>query len=225
MLNINIKEPRQPAEACMIWMHGLGADAKDMAGLIPQLPVTVSIRHICLNAPVRPITFNNGMPMQAWYDIVALSPSAREDNEGIKQSEEMIRQIIDSQLAEGFKAKQIFLAGFSQGGAIALFTGIRSAESLGGIIALSAYLPLASACIARLHRDTPMFLAAGLYDPLIVPTWSKQSVQILQHAGFKNISWNEYPMEHNVCTAEMRDLAQWINVQVESITQPLGEVE
>ena len=225
MLNIHIKEPRQPAQACMIWMHGLGADAQDMAGLTAQLPVTVSIRHICLNAPVRPITFNNGMPMRGWYDIFGLSASDREDNGGIKQSEEMIRQVIDSQLAEGFTAKQIFLAGFSQGGAIALFTGIRMAENLGGVIALSAYLPLASACIARLHRDTPMFLAAGLYDPLVMPTWSKQCVQILQQEGFKNISWHEYPMEHSICAEEMRDLAQWINVQVESITRPLGEVE
>ncbi len=225
LLNLYIKEPRQPAQACVIWMHGLGADAQDMAGLAKQLPLTVSVRHVCLDAPVRPVTLNNGMPMQAWYDIIGLSLTDREDSVGVKQSVESIQQAIDSQLAEGFKAQQIFLAGFSQGGAMALYAGLNITQELGGIIALSAYLPLASTCAFGLNCLTPMFLAGGVYDPIILPAWSKLCVDTLRNKGFEQVSWHEYPMEHSICAEEAMDLAQWINLQVESIAHRLGGIE
>lgn len=224
-MNIYIKEPRQPAQACVIWMHGLGADAQDMAGLAGQLPLTVSLRHVCLDAPMRPVTLNNGMLMRAWYDITGMSLMDREDSVGVKQSEQLIRRAIDDQLAEGFTAQQIFLAGFSQGGAMALYTGLHMTQQLGGIVALSAYLPLASTCTVRLNRITPMFLAGGVYDPLVLPAWSRQCVDAFRAKGFQQVSWHEYPMEHSICAEEIGDLAQWFNLQVESIMHRLGGIE
>lgn len=213
-LNVYVKEPQLPAQACVIWMHGLGADAQDMMGLAAELSLTVAIRHVFMNAPVRPVTLNNRMQMRAWYDITGTTLTDREDSEGIKEADDMIRQVIADQLAEGFLPKQIFLAGFSQGGAMALYTGLHTAMLLGGVIALSAYLPLASACNAVLKRDTPIFMAAGLYDPIVLPAWTKQSAGYIASQGFQQLTWHEYPMEHAVCAQEIRDLAQWLTTQV-----------
>lgn len=225
MLNVYVKEPQQQAQACVIWMHGLGADAQDMAGLAAQLPVTVAIRHVFIDAPVRPVTINNHVPMRAWYDIVGVKLIDREDHEGILQSELMIRQVIDSQLAEGFVSEQIFLAGFSQGGAMALFTGLQMATPLAGIIALSAYLPLATVCNMSLDNRTPIFAAGGQYDQIVLPAWTKQSVEGLQSRGFQQITWHEYPMEHAICAEEVKDLARWLNTQVASCAHRGGDIE
>ncbi len=223
LLNVYIKEPQQPAHACIIWMHGLGADAQDMAGLATQLPVTVALRHVFIDAPVRPVTINNRMPMRAWYDIFGAKLTDREDSEGIGQSDAMIRQVIDNQHADGFSSQQIFLAGFSQGGAMALFTGLQMDKPLAGIIALSGYLPLAAACNISLDKDTPIFAAGGQYDPVVLPTWSKQSIEMLKARGFQKITWYEYPMEHAICAEEIKDLARWLNIQV-ALCAPGGEV-
>ncbi len=222
-MNVYVKEPQQQAQACVIWMHGLGADAQDMAGLAAQLPVTVAIRHVFIDAPVRAVTINNHMPMRAWYDIVGIKLTDREDREGIFQSEAMIRDVIDSQLAEGFVSEQIFLAGFSQGGAMALFTGLQMTTPLAGIITLSAYLPLGDVCRMTLNKGTPIFAAGGQYDPIVLPAWTKQSVKGLQARGFEQITWHEYPMEHAICAEEVKDLAQWLNIQVASCTQREGD--
>lgn len=224
LLNVYIKEPQQPAQACVIWMHGLGADAQDMAGLATQLPVTVAIRHVFIDAPVRPVTINNHMPMRAWYDIVGMQLTDREDQAGILQSESMIRQVIDEQLAEGFVSEQIFLAGFSQGGAMALFTGLQMTMPLAGIIALSAYLPLAAVCRMSLDNSTPIFAAVGQYDPIVLPAWTKQSIASLESRGFKHITWHEYPMEHAICAEEITNLAQWLNKQVAACARREGNL-
>ena len=218
LLNIHIKESQQQAQACVIWMHGLGADAQDMMNLATQLPLTVAIRHVFLDAPMRPVTLNNNMLMRAWYDILGMKLTDREDSQGIKQSEESIRQVIDSQIAAGFASEQIFLAGFSQGGAMALYTGLHTSMSLAGVVALSAYLPLASACNIVLNHKTPMFVAGGMYDPLVLPAWTKQCVDYLRHHGFQDIVAREYPMEHNICAEEIRDLAHWLSMHVTSMT-------
>ena len=222
LLNVYVKEPQQPAQACVIWMHGLGADAQDMVGLATQLPVTVPIRHVFMDAPVRPVTLNNNMPMRAWYNILGMKLTDREDSEGIKQSEVLIRQVMDSQLVEGFLPEQIFLAGFSQGGAMAMYTGLHTSTPLGGVIALSAYIPLASECTMALDKHTPLFIAGGLYDPLVLPAWTQQCVDSLRSEGFHNLVSHQYPMEHSICPDEVIDLAQWLTMQVTSITQRKG---
>jgi phospholipase/carboxylesterase len=225
LLNVYVKEPDQQAQACVIWMHGLGADAKDMAGLAAQLPVTAPIRHVFIDAPVRPVTLNNRMPMRAWYDIVGMKLTDREDREGIIASEAMIREVMDGQCAEGFDSNQIFLAGFSQGGAMALYTGLQLVKPLGGIIALSAYLPLASVCKLSLDNQTPIFAAGGLYDPIVLPDWTKDSVTLLKHKGYQQLTWHEYPMEHAICLEEVNDLARWLNLQVASVIHREGSIK
>jgi len=217
LLNTYVKEPAQPAQACIIWMHGLGADAQDMVGLAEHLDLDVAVRHVFIDAPVRPVTLNNGMPMRAWYDIFGMQLTNREDREGVLQSDDMVRQVIASQLADGFSDGQIFLAGFSQGGAMALFTGLRTETRLGGIIALSSYLPLAEECQLVQDKNTPIFLAGGQFDTMVLPLWTQKTVSHLRAQGFQQITAHEYPMAHAVCAEEMQDLAQWLRLQVSAI--------
>lgn len=224
-LNVYMKEPQQKAQACVIWMHGLGADAQDMRGLADQLSVSVEIRHVFIDAPMRPVTLNNNMLMRAWYDIVGMKLTDREDRDGILQSEAMILQVINSQIADGFSSDQIFLAGFSQGGAMALFTGLRSTIPLAGLVVLSAYLPLAADCKAVLAPNTPIFIAGGQFDPLVLPNWTRQSFDWLQSHHFEHVSWHEYPMEHSICSDEIRDLGRWFNTQVPLITSHHGDMQ
>ena len=224
LLNIYIKEPQQPAQACVIWMHGLGADAQDMAGLAEQLSVTIPIRHVFIDAPVRPVTLNNHMPMRAWYDIVGMKLTDREDREGILQSDGIIRQVIEAQMASGFVPEQIFLAGFSQGGAMALFTGLQLTIPIAGIIVLSAYLPLASECKIAIDPQTPIFAACGRHDPLVLPAWTKLALDGLRQRGFQQIKFHEYAMEHAICADEITDLSQWLIKTVASMTYCGGGV-
>ncbi|KTD45665.1 phospholipase/carboxylesterase [Legionella rubrilucens] len=204
-------DPKHPAQACVIWMHGLGADANDMVGLAEQLQVNeLMLRHVFLDAPVRPITINSGMVMRAWYDILAMDFAAREDKEGILTSEKMIIAAVEQQLATGFTSEQIYLAGFSQGGAMALHTALRMTRPLAGVISLSAYLPLAKECEPQLPGTTPLFLAYGTYDPIVWPLWTKETIKWLDQKGFSAISAHEYPMEHSVCANEIVDLSQWL---------------
>jgi len=215
---VYVKEPNQPAQACVIWMHGLGSDAQNMMGVADVMPSTVPLRHVFVDAPVRPVTLNNHMPMRAWYNIVGLKLMDREDREGILQSEKMILDVITGQLAEGFTSKQIYLAGFSQGGAMALFIGLRSIAPLGGVIALSSYLPLISECEQALIPSTPIFMAMGEQDPIVLPSWTRQSYDWLLSQQFKHISWKQYPMEHIICIEEIRDLSHWLGEQVSLVT-------
>ncbi|WP_347252021.1 alpha/beta hydrolase-fold protein [Legionella sp.] len=213
-MNVYIKKPQQQAHSCVIWMHGLGADASDMASLAEQLLLEdLSLRHVFLDAPVRPVTLNNGMAMRAWYDIVGMKLTDREDKEGILQSALFIREVIDSQIKDGFTTEQIFLAGFSQGGAMALYTALHMPTSLAGVIALSAYLPLADQCKASLPKTTPVFMAGGQYDPIVLPIWTKQTAEWLTSAGYP-VSMHNYLMEHSVCAEEVNDLSRWLITQV-----------
>ncbi|KTD75479.1 alpha/beta hydrolase [Legionella waltersii] len=215
-MTIYTKEPQVKAQACIIWMHGLGADASDMMGLADQLnDQDLGIKHVFLDAPLRSVTLNNGMIMPAWYDIIGLDLIHREDKEGIEESAAMIRSVLDSQLQSEFTSQQLFLAGFSQGGAMALHTALNYEGSLGGIIALSAYIPLANHIIPSLDGSTPIFMGAGQYDPLVLPKWTQQSKNWLLSQGFKEISYHEYPMEHSVCFEELKDLGLWLNQQIQ----------
>ena len=214
-LNVYIKEPQQQAQACVIWMHGLGADAYDMVGLVDQLELDeVAIRHVFMDAPVRAVTLNNGMSMRAWYDILGMKLTDREDKVGIEASQALIHKVFDTQISEGFSAGQIFLAGFSQGGAMALYSALQMTSALGGVIALSAYLPLASECKPTLPKNTPIFIAGGRFDPIVLPAWTQQSAAWLMAAGYSQLTCRDYPMEHAICSEEIKDISQWLSDQV-----------
>lgn len=225
MLNVYVKAPTQEANALVIWMHGLGADANDMMALVSQLSLQHAVQHVFIEAPVRPVTINNNLPMRAWYDISGLDFNSREDKKGIVQSEAMIVQLIDEYIAKGFSPERIFLAGFSQGGAMALLTGLRYPLPLGGLLALSAYLPLASEPYAILHHALPIFFATGLYDTLVLPQWAQKSVEHLKNNGFHQLAFHRYPMEHAICAEEIRDINHWLNAQIKSILQREGETQ
>jgi len=215
VLSTYVKDPQIPARGCVIWMHGLGADASDMAGLAEHpLIAALPVRHVFIDAPVRPVTLNAGMSMRAWYDIMGMELTDREDKKGILESEQGILAVIDAQIAAGFRHEQIVLAGFSQGGAMALYTALHREKKLGGVIALSSYLPMASQCLAALSLDTPFFLAGGEYDPIVRPDWTRQSQQWLSAKGYKNITWRQYPMEHNICVQEISDIAAWLSTHL-----------
>lgn len=215
-----MKEPLEKAQACVIWMHGLGADASDMMGLADQLTIQdVALRHVFLDAPARPVTLNGGMVMPAWYDIYGLELVNKEDKDGIEESESLIRKVIDAQFNYGFKHHQIFLAGFSQGGAMALHTALHMAGRLGGIIALSAYLPLAKHSKPQLDKNTPIFMGGGQFDPLVLPKWTQHSKDWLLDKGYMDVSFHQYPMEHSICFEEIKDLSLWLNKQVQGVLQ------
>lgn len=212
-----MKEPKEQAQACVIWLHGLGADASDMMGLAEQLALDeLAFRHVFIDAPLRPVTINNGMTMSAWYDIKGMKLTDRQDSEGILASDKLIEDAFAAQLKEGFSEKQIFLAGFSQGGAMALYFSLHKKE-VAGVIALSAYMPLANESKPILAKETPFFIAGGLYDPIVLPLWNKQSIQYLEQAGYSKLTCVEYPMEHSVCMDEIKALSLWLKTQVKGI--------
>ena len=204
-----------PLHGCIIWMHGLGADASDMAGLSEQAPIArLGLTHVFLDAPVRQVTINAGMRMRAWYDIVGMELTDREDKAGISQSQAQILEVIDAQMKAGFRAEEIFLAGFSQGGAMALYTAIHSNLPLGGIISLSAYLPMARECKPVLQKSTPIFMGFGQYDQIVIPEFTQVTKQWLTSAGYNQITLKQYPMEHSICGEEIMDVANWLSIQL-----------
>lgn len=214
-MNVFINESQAQAQACVIWMHGLGADASDMMGLVDQLTVSdVALRHVFINAPQRPVTLNGGMIMPAWYDIVGMKLMDREDKQGIEQSELLIRKVMDEQLNDGFTYDQIFLAGFSQGGAMALHTALHTTARLAGVVALSAYLPLAAHTRPKLDKGTPFFMGAGQFDPLVLSQWTESSKDWLLNKGYEHISYYKYPMEHSICFEEIKDLSLWLRLKI-----------
>lgn len=219
-MSVYIKEPQVKAQACVIWLHGLGADASDMAGLADQLMVNdVVLRHVFMDAPMRPVTLNGGVVMRAWYDILGMELVDREDKQGIEQSALLIRQVMDTQLNDGFEPGQIFLAGFSQGGAMAIHTALHTPNRLAGVIALSAYLPLAAHTNTILDTITPFFMGSGQFDPLVLPKWTQQSKDWLLAKGYEHLSYHLYPMEHSICFEEIKDISIWIRKQVQGVLQ------
>lgn len=217
MLTTHIKDPQLSAGACVIWMHGLGADASDMAGLADQLTPSLPLRHVFIDAPVRPVTINAGMMMRAWYDILDLSFLGREDKEGILRTQTQLLEVIESQLSAGFNASQLVLAGFSQGGAMALYTALHSNLPLAGVISLSSYLPIASECKPVLAKHTPIFLGAGEFDPLVLPAWTQISADWLVAQGYAQTVLRHYPMEHAICREEMNDMTSWLSTHLKGV--------
>lgn len=217
-MSVYVKDSQQPAQACVIWMHGLGADASDMAGLAEQLMLPQkAVRHVFMDAPKRPVTINGGMVMPAWYDIVGTELVDRIDIQGIEDSKSMIRGVLEAQIQEGMRYEQIFLAGFSQGGAMALQTALSTPHRLGGVVALSAYLPLGEHSPLLLDKKTPFFFGSGQFDPLVLPVWTAQSRHFIASKGYEQISVHQYPMEHSICYEEIVDLSHWLDKHIEGV--------
>lgn len=215
-LDYLIKEPNTPATAAIIWMHGLGADAYDFCELPAQLqlPESLAIRFIFPHAPLRAVTLNGGYKMRAWYDLYGLEDHHRsqEDEAGLRLSQEAIEVLINAQIEAGMPTQRIMLGGFSQGGAMALFCGLRYPQNLGGILALSAYLPSASSLKqeARPENHTiPIFMAHGKNDAVVSVAWAEKSCAHLRELNY-TVDWHSYPMEHQVCTQELSDMRQWL---------------
>jgi phospholipase/carboxylesterase len=200
--------------ASVIWLHGLGADGHDFEPIVPELnlPDTPAVRFVFPHAPPQAVTINGGAVMRAWYDVYALEGVRREDAAGVRASQAHVEALIARERARGVAAARLVLAGFSQGGAIALQTGLRHPERLAGIMALSTYLPLASTLAAEAspaNRDVPIFMAHGRHDPLIPIERALVSRDALRTAGY-DVEWRDYPMAHAVCHEEIQDIAAWL---------------
>ena len=202
----------QNADACMILMHGLGASGEDLHPLAPTL-ANGRLRVVSPHAPIRSVTINNGWKMRAWYDIVGVDLESRQDADGVRASTAIVEQLIAAEKARGFAANQIFLAGFSQGAAMALHVGLRHAEALAGIVALSGYLLFADNIaddVNDANRQTPIFQAHGSFDAVVLPQWARASRDRLKGNGYA-LTYREYPMAHAIMPDELNDLTQWLN--------------
>jgi len=203
------------ADAAVIWLHGLGADGSDFVPIVSELklPDALNIRFIFPHAPLRPITINQGYRMRGWYDITSLDIAERDDEAGIVESSAMLTRLCDEQLALGVAAERIIVAGFSQGGAIALHAGLRYARTLGGIMALSTYLPMQQRLqqeATAANRDTPIFMAHGLHDDVVATQFGLQTRALLQQQGYR-VQWHDYAMGHSVCMEEINDISDWLD--------------
>lgn len=210
-------EPNRPADSAVIWLHGLGADGHDFEPIVPEMGLEdMAIRFIFPHAPMRPVTINNGMVMPAWYDITAPDLSEGQDAKGTRESEQQIHAWIQNQIESGIAAERILLAGFSQGGAIALHTGLRYPHTLGGIVALSTYLPLADTVADEKHaanQNIPIFMAHGNGDPIIPINGAQRSRDRLIQLGHE-VEWHEYAMPHSVCPSEIEAIANWLRKRI-----------
>ncbi len=207
-------EPADTARSSVIWMHGLGANAHDFEPIVPELrlPPELGIRFVFPNAPVRPVTVNGGMRMQAWYDVLSMDLPRREDPDGVYDSERAIYALLEREKQRGVPAERIVLAGFSQGGAMALHAGLRYPDRLAGILALSCYLPLASKLNGErrpANQQIPIFMAHGDYDAVIPMRYGQQSAESLKTLGYQ-VEWQDYGMGHEVCWQEIQDVAGWL---------------
>ena len=200
--------------ASIIWMHGLGADGHDFVDIVPELglPARPGVRFVFPHAPMRPVTINGGYVMRAWYDIRDAGGVRREDPAGVRASQKSIEALIQREKERGVPASAIVLAGFSQGGAMALHTGLRHGERLAGVMALSCSLPLADTLAveaAPANRDVPIFMAHGTRDPTIPMARALRARETLTGLGYR-VEWREYSMPHSVCPEEIRDIATWL---------------
>ncbi len=200
--------------ASVIWLHGLGADGNDFVPVVDELglPPQLAVRFIFPHAPMQPVTINSGFIMRAWYDVLNQDMSFREDEAGVRRSQQEIEKLITKEKDRGIGASRIVLAGFSQGGAIALQTGLRHSERLAGIMALSSYLPLASTLATEANaanHAVPIFMAHGTADPLIPLPLASLSREHLEQQGYQ-VEWHQYLMPHSVCQEEIQDIGQWL---------------
>jgi phospholipase/carboxylesterase len=199
----------------VLWLHGLGADGHDFAPIVPELVRAhwPALRFVFPHAPQRAVTINGGMRMRAWYDITGMDFATRAEAAGIEESVVQVEALVAREAERGVPASRVLLAGFSQGGAIALAAGLRRREPLAGLVALSTYLPGGDAVAAQRHPNAvaqPVFFAHGDSDPVIPVQHGQASAQALQRVGF-DVAWHRYPMAHQVCAQEIADLGDWLD--------------
>lgn len=212
------KEINGNPEGAIIWLHGLGADGHDFESIIPalDLPRNMRIRFVFPHAPFRSITINNGIKMRAWYDVLSLDRSEPQDEYGIRESAEILNLLIERERERGIDYNRIVVAGFSQGGAIAIHAALRFHHKLAGLLALSTWLPLDGAIEEEVtlnnksqSRDLPIFLAHGSFDPILPVNLSHESRNILHKLNYK-VDWHEYPIAHSVSENEIKDISFWL---------------
>lgn len=205
-------------DGTVIWLHGLGADGHDFEPIVPELQLDeiADIRFVFPHAPVRPVTINSGIPMRAWYDVMSLDRSGPQDEVGIRDSAEALEQLIQREHERGVPYDRIVVAGFSQGGAIAMHTAMRFAEKLAGLMALSSWMPLEATIDREVMqsqesqpRDLPIMMAHGSFDPMLPIAAGQHARDIMQKAGF-DVQWHEYPMAHAVCAEEIAEIRSWL---------------
>lgn len=208
---IELETGKNPTTS-VIWLHGLGADGHDFEAIVPELDLpAIPIRFVFPHAPMQPVTINAGVVMRAWYDV-SDAAIRREDEAGVRASQARLEALITREKERGTSANRVLLAGFSQGGAIALHTGLRYREGLAGIMALSCYLPVADKLAVEVHaanRDVPVFMAHGTQDPVVAISRALQSRELLGREGY-TVEWHEYNMPHSVCAEEIRDISTWL---------------
>lgn len=206
-------ETGDDATGSVIWLHGLGADGHDFEPIVPELalPDNLSLRFVFPHAPVRPVTINGGMSMRAWYDILSLDGEGRADADGIHESSAMLEGLINREIERDVDVGKIVVAGFSQGGAIAIQTAIRTQHRIGGMMALSTYMALPGELEhASARRDLPIFMAHGSFDNVLPMQWGRASADKLIAAGYA-VEWHEYPMAHAVCPEEIAAIGTWLS--------------
>ena len=206
--------PKAEPYASIIWLHGLGADGHDFEPIVPELhlPETLPIRFIFPHAPRRPVTINAGMVMRAWYDVIGMPGSGGIEQDDFFESVDHLHGLIQKEMESGMPSERILLAGFSQGGAISLHTGLTYGKQLAGLLALSTYLPTADSIaeeISLVNRDIPIMMAHGTMDPMIPIAHAVRTKQALRRLGYQ-ISWHEYPIMHGVCIDEIQDVSAWL---------------
>jgi phospholipase/carboxylesterase len=208
---VEIETAASPRHA-VLWMHGLGADGHDFVDIVPALGLRTPVRFVFPHAPIRPVTINRGMVMRAWYDVRDDGGVRREDEEGVRESQARLEALIAREKTRGIGPERLVLAGFSQGGAMALHTALRYPDRLAGVLALSCFLPLAHLAAGEAsaaNRRTPFFMAHGVHDPLIPLARARSARDTLAGLGYP-VEWHEYPIPHSVSDVEVMDIGAWL---------------
>jgi phospholipase/carboxylesterase len=214
---VEIGGGEQP-DGSVIWLHGLGADGHDFEPVVAELRLEqqLDLRFVFPHAPVRPVTINAGLPMRAWYDVMSLDRTGPQDEAGIRASADMLRALIERERERGLDYDRIVLAGFSQGGAIAMYTAMRFPERLAGLMALSTWMPLEATVETEVvrgpgtqPRDLPVLMAHGSFDPMLPISAGQHARDTLRNAGF-DVQWHEYPMAHAVCAEEISEIRKFL---------------
>ena len=213
---VEIETGANPAWS-VVWLHGLGADGHDFEPVVAEFDLPEGVRFVFPHAPVRPVTINGGYPMRAWYDIVSLDRGGPEDEAGICASADQVRRLMEIEADRGTPASRLIIAGFSQGGAMALHAGLRHPEPVAGIIALSCYLllPAALAEEKAAPEGVPIFMAHGTDDPTVPESYGARARDRLRSEGY-GVEWHTYPMGHSVCVEEITELSDWLGARLRS---------